>query len=161
VTEQLAGQELAGQGRAVDGDKRSARARAARVQRPRQHALAGAARSAQEHRRVGRGRAADHLERGAHARRVGVQVQLRHLAGQRGLQLDHAALHGAPLRHLVDHVADLGRRERLGQVVDRAAPHRLHRGVEGGVRGHDHDVESGARGQERGQEIEPAVRAQA
>jgi hypothetical protein len=40
VAEQLAGEQLLGQGRAVDGDERARGARAAGVERPRQHALA-------------------------------------------------------------------------------------------------------------------------
>jgi len=52
-------------------------------------------------------------------------------------------------------VADLGRRERLGQVVDGAAAHGFHRGVDGRVGGDHDDVQSGALRHELRDEVEP------
>jgi len=60
LAEELARQQLRGQRRTVHGDKRSRAAPAARVQRAREDALAGAVLAAQEDRRVGSRRALEH-----------------------------------------------------------------------------------------------------
>ena len=43
------------------------------------------------------------------------------------------------LEDAVQHVSDLRGRERLGQVIPGASPHRLYRGFDGGVGRDDHD----------------------
>jgi hypothetical protein len=77
MTEQLAGEQLLGQGRAIHRDVRLADPLAARMDEPRQHALAGAILAAHQDRRVGSSRPGRQLECGAHARRLGRDVDAR------------------------------------------------------------------------------------
>src|SRR5205823_5193133 len=66
MAEELTGQELLRQGGAVDGDERAVAPLALEMHRARQHALAGAARAAEEHRNVRLRGAADDLHDRAH-----------------------------------------------------------------------------------------------
>ena len=132
------------------------RARCQPVQRPRQHALAGPVLAAQQHRGVrGRGpRRSD--ERRPHRRASGSRASPpdpRRPAGPRALHPARGA--GGARASALDHGADLRRGEGLGQVVARAAAHRLHRGVDGGVGGDDHHVEIGPRASSAGSRSRP------
>src|SRR5581483_2643022 len=155
VAEQLARQQLGRQRRAVDDHERVRVALAERVQPAREHALAGAVLAAQEDRHVVLRRLRQHLEQRLHARRAGVEIDLGRRFAEPRLQVAHLALERAPRRHPLDGLADLRRRERLGQVVARAALNGVDRGRDGGERGDDHHLDARPQREQRRQQVEP------
>jgi hypothetical protein len=109
----------------------------------------------------GRSRRARHdLAHGAHRGRSRLEVGLGRLGLQALLQIGDArrerALHG----DLLEQVPDLRRRERLRQVVPRAAPDGVHGRLDRGVGGHDDDDDVGVLGEQLRDEIEAARRAE-
>ena len=63
-------------------------------------------------------------------------------------------------RDLFQHLPDLLRRERLGNVIHRPGAHRLHRVLNRGVRGEHHHVQVRVHLQQLRQQIHPALRVQ-
>ena len=132
VAEQLAREQLLGQRRAVDGDERAGRragsARGARARarpcRCRSRRAAGPARRT----RRPRASVVEHRAHRAATRSRGRPRAPRRRAAPRARRPARRAARA--LGDLLDDVADLRRRERLGQVVARAALDRLDRGVE-------------------------------
>ena len=154
VAEQLAGQQLFRERRGMHDDERSVRARAARVEEAGEDALARAVLPAQQDRRLRAGGPAHRVERGLERGRAGGQLELRHRVRELPFEVAHLAHEGAPLRRPFHQVPDLGGRERLGQVVDGAATHRLHRRIDRRVRGDDDDVETRTGRHQLGDEVE-------
>ncbi len=157
VAEQLAREQLFGQGRAIDRDERAAVARALSMQREGEDALAGAALAAKEDRRVGIGDTRERFEDFSDAGRIGREVDVRCLVGQTILEIGHAPAERAPLRCLLDDVAHLCGREGLRQVIARAAADGFDRGVERRIGGDDDDVEGGGDREEARNQVEPAL----
>ncbi len=126
--------ESAGQLTLTNGRRR---ARAVGADPARQHVLPRAALAPEEHPAVGRRRAPRRLQEGAErgARRVEEPLHVRLVEPPR--ELRDLALERRRRDHPPRGVAHLLGRERLGQVVDRAQLHRLHRALEGGERGDD------------------------
>ena len=161
VAEQLAREQLGGERGTVHGDEGAVAPRALRVQRARQHALAGAALAAQQDRSVRRRGARNRLVHRTHGGRLGREIHLGHALVQLRFELEDAAA-GVPRRcDLVHRVADLLGREWFGQVVLGSALHRLDGRVDGRV-GRDHDHrETRLLGQQPRQQVEPARGAEA
>ena len=141
VAEELARQQLLRQRRAVDVTNGRPRRAALAWIGARQHALAGAALAAEQHRRVGwRRRAARRpAPRASAARRCEVR-RSGDLVGQPPLEVGHLRRQAPLPADALEQVADLRRRERLGQVVPGAAAHRLDGGLDGGVGGDEDDA---------------------
>ena len=89
VAEQLARQQLIGEGGAVHGDERLLRPRREAVQGAREHALAGAVLAPEQQRGVGGGGAAQDGERRLHRGGAGLQERVGHPAGQPVLERLH------------------------------------------------------------------------
>ena len=145
----------------MHGDERPGGPRAVGVDGAGQHPLAGAAFAAQQNGRLAGGRLEGHVQGLAHARFLRLQIGLRHAGPDLVLQLLHMRLQ--PAQTLATRSSTtrswLGR-ERLGQVIEGAAPHRLDRGFDRGV-GRDHDDrQSGSQLQQGRQHIEPLLLAQ-
>ncbi len=140
VAEQLALQQLGAEARATDRHERPGGPAAPAVQCPREHALARAALAADQHGGLGRGDPAGQLQHPAHRRVARVQVRLGDLVADPVLEcLDPVAQAALP-GDALEHGADLGRGERLGQVVVGPAAHGLDGRVDRGVRrDDDHD----------------------
>ena len=162
VAEQLAGQQLVGEGRAVDDDEGpSAARRAARGERAPARPCRCRSRPAAAPRRrrpaavCSTSRTARIARRGRLQRRPPAPPRRAAPPGRPGAT---ASARRSP--RALHHVADLRRGEGLGQVVARAALHRLDRGLEGRVGGDHHDVQSGPLGEQPGQEVEAALRAE-
>ena len=129
--------------RAVHGHERPLAARRAAVDGARDELLARAGLAAQEHRRVRVRHLLHHREHLAHRGRGPHDLlepgRLLELAAQ---PRDVAAL--ALVRDRVaEHERELVVADRLREVVERALAHRLHRGLDGRVRGDEHDRERG------------------
>ena len=137
VAEQLALHQIFGDRGAVDLDERPVRARRMLMDRARDHVLAHAAFPAQQHRGAG----------GRHARDGGENLLHRRAAADDVVELVALAQLLAQLAILVAQLADFQRlfhhghqvieRKRLGQKIDRAGLHGLHRVFDGAERGHD------------------------
>ena len=144
VAEQLAGQQLLREGRAwttTNGPAaRGLLAWRRRARTPLPVPFSPRSRTAASE----PGGPAHRVEGGLERGRARGQLQLGHGVRELAFEVAHLAHERAPLGRALDQVADLGGRERLGQVVDGAAAHRLHRGVDGGVGGDDDDVEARA-----------------
>ena len=124
VAEELGLEQVLGNRRAVDRDKRAVGARAERVQRAREQLLAGAALAFEQHRRVGAGRA---LQRDRHLLQLRVLADdLRRAAARGELLFEQDVLGGqAPLRErALDHQQQMIGIDRLGEKVERAFLHR-------------------------------------
>jgi len=130
VAEQLAFEQLAGQARAVDGDERSRVARAPAVDRPGDHAFAGAAFAEHQDVGVAGGDLAGGIEQIGHRRRTA--FQLGGIVAAAGLAFQFLKPQvQAPcmqLRGCSD--AQLLRRAGLDQVIDGTGAHRLHGGID-------------------------------
>ena len=82
------------------------------------------------------------------------QVGLGDLAPDPVLQVGHPVAEPADLRHPLQHGADLGGGERLGQVVERPPPHRLDGRVDARVGRDDDDRQPGRLRQQRLEQVE-------
>jgi hypothetical protein len=136
VAEQLALEQVLGQGRARDGHERLARAFAPRVQRAREHVLARSALAEQQHRDVGLGGAPRRVERVLH--RLGRRLEQRRVA-ECAAQRAVVAAQPRDLERALHEQAHLVERERLHEVVERALAHRLDRARDRRVGRHQHD----------------------
>src|SRR6185295_9007191 len=141
VAEQLALEDVAGNGAAVDGQEAFVTAGARPVQRVGHQFLAGAAVADDEHAGAGGSHQPHLLEEVLHGRRAAddaleAVALVEHLAQGRDLLLELLLLDQVhhPLAQLVEI-------DRLGEVVVGADPHGLHRGLDGAVGGHQHDAE--------------------
>ncbi len=160
VAEQFALQQLRRQARTVDRDERPGSARAAGVNGPRQHALAGPALAPQQHGRLTGRRLEGEVERLPLHRLLRLQVGLGHHRAHLVFQLVHPRRQPPHFHRAVQcHAQPVGR-ERLGQVVEGAAPHRLDGGLDGSVRGDDDDVQPGCQPQQFRQQVEPLLARQ-
>ena len=137
VAEQFVGEQFFRQCAAVDGDERPAGTPAVLVHVARQQFLARSGGADDEHVAVGRRDAGGNAEQFAHRRRVA--EDLRPLAGllERHLQCRVLALEADFLGGLAHHLAHFRQAERLFDVVEGAALHRLDRRTGVGVRGDD------------------------
>ena len=139
VAEQLRLEQVLGDRRAVDRDKRSVGARAQRVQRSRKQLLAGAALAFEQHRRVGRRRA---MQRHGDLLQLRIFADdLRRAAALRQLLLQQDVLgRQPPLRErALDHQQQMIGIDRLGEKVERAFLHRRDRVLNAAERGHHDD----------------------
>ena len=161
MAEQLALEQFGRQARTVDGDERGRGARPARVDRPRQHALARAALAADQHGRLRRRDLERDVQRLPHRRLRGLQVRLGDDRADLLLEVRDVRLEAAEAGDAVEDEAELVGRERLGQVVERAAPHRLDRRLDGGVGGDDDDGQARCQPEECRQEVQPFLLAEA
>ena len=157
VAEQLAGQQLLGQRRAV-GDDEGAAARGlwrwmarARMLLPvpfspviSTGASVAATRAAMSSTACMAGRLAGDLDVGD-------------LLGQAAFQLGDPGGQVALRLELLDQVANLGRRERLRQVVPGAPPHRLDGRLDGAVGGDEDDGQAGLLAEQLGEQVEAAL----
>ncbi len=89
---------------------------------------------------------------------LGPQVGFRDDGADLLLQFLDMRLQPAYLHQSLEHHPQLAGRERLGQIIERAAPHGLDRRLDGGVSGHDDDRQSRGQPQQAGDRIEPASR---
>jgi hypothetical protein len=80
----------------------------------------------------------DDLEHPVHQRARPDDVAGRELVAQAQAQAPGLGLERLGLEHPVDHDQQLLEVERLGQVLDRAGPHGLDRGLDRAEGGHDH-----------------------
>ena len=154
MAEQLALEQRLRDRRAVDGDEGLAAARRLRVDRARQHLLAGAALARQQHRRLEAGGALHHLEHLDH--RLGGRHDRVFAAG--ALDLAAQQLIGAPqalaLAGLAQREQHLGGREGLREIVVGAALHGLDRELRGAVGGHQDHGRLGQPPHQLGQQLE-------
>ena len=140
VAEEFALEQLARDRRRVHRDEGARRARRRLVDRARHQFLAGAALAGDQHRDVARGHASDRLEdledRAAAADQAIARAAraAAHFAAQRA----HLALERARAQRLLDQRQHRGHLERLHQIVERAALHRLDGVLERVLRGDHH-----------------------
>ncbi len=139
MAEQLTLQQLARQTGTMDDDEGSAGAGAAFVNGPRQDALAGAALSAEQYGRLARRHLEGQVERLPHRRLLGVEIHLRSDPADLLLQARHLIAQAPHLPPAFQHESELIRRERLGQVVESAGPHRFDCRGDAGMGRDDHD----------------------
>ena len=154
VAEELALEDRLGDGGAVDGDERPARARRPLVDVAREELLARAALAEDEHRRLtGRGLGRD-VDDAAERRRAAHDLAVREALD---LVLERAVLRDEPLPlgRLADALDDGDPLERLLDEVVRAVAHRVDRGLHRSVRGHQHDLDVGRDLLDGAQELEP------
>ncbi len=152
MAEELALDELLGDGRAVDLDEGSGRPQALGVDGPRHQLLAGAVLTEDQHPPVAGGRLGDDASEGAEGGALPYH----------GVALLDLLLEGAVLRleaplaeRVLDHEQRLLEGERLLDEVLGAHAHRLDRGLDGAVAG-DHDHRHlGIEGADAGQGLEP------
>ena len=116
---------------------------------------------AEQHRHVRLRGAVDDLQHRAHRRRARIEIDLGRLGLQPILEADQLGRRRALRLRLLDQVADLRGRERLGQVVPGAAADRLDGGLDRRV-GRDHDDdEVGVLGEQLGDQVEAALLTEA
>ena len=139
VTEQLGLEQGLGDRRAVDADEGFARARAGAMNGARDHFLAGAALTGDEHRRVVLGDPRDERQCPPHGRTLGDETALGGSRGQLRSEAGHFLPQSLPLLRLAQGEHDLVRAERLGEIVVRAFLHRGNRGVFAAVGAHHDD----------------------
>ena len=156
VAEQLAFDQVRGDGAAVHGQERFLAAAAQGVDGQGDHVLAGAGLAGDQDAGVGAGHAADQVVDGLHGRRRADQrseaPQLAQLASQRS----DLALHPQRAGHVGQGHLDAGKVDGLRQVVDGAPSKGVHRGLDARV-SRDQDDLGGRGGLERVQEVEPAA----
>ncbi len=153
VAEQLALEQVLGKGGAVDGDEWTGGAAARGVDRAGQGGLARAGLAHQQHRgrrvRDARGDVEDLAHRGAGGHQAPeADLGLERLAQRAGLATDAGVVEGASeeQRQLVE-------AERLGHVLVGALADRIHRGLDGAVRGHHDDRTLGGELARQGQQL--------
>ena len=117
MSKKLALQEIRGDRCAIDRDERLALAHAMFVQGARHQFFAGSSLAQDQHRRIAVGRKADRLLHTPH--RLAQTNEATRLACRR------CRLGKAPRRQLVQKSAELLTPDRLGQMIERAKPHRL------------------------------------
>src|SRR5439155_1256823 len=123
VAEELALEELLGKRYAIDGDERPCGPRAPRMNRARQHFLAGAALAEQQHRTLalrGPARLIDELAQ------CGTRPDQRFATGHRRAESPIFLAELVALECLLYRELDEAGLERLRQKVKRSTPHRLH-----------------------------------
>ena len=143
VAEELALEQLARQRRAVDRDERLRAARTRGVDVARHQLLAGAALALEQDRRAARRDARGDREHALQRRgaRDDAALAARRAAG---VGAGAAALaRPARARMLAHQVQEIGRRERLGEEVERAELHRRDRVLDRAVRRHHHHRQAG------------------
>ncbi len=155
MAEQLALQQLGREAGTGDGDERSGGARAVGVDGAGEDSLARAALAPQQDRRFAGGGLEGHVEGLAHRRLVGLQIGFRHDRADLLLELFDLALQPPQLHDPVQHQPKLFGGERLGQVVQRPAAHRLDGRFDGGVGRHDHHVQPRGQAQKPRQQVQP------
>ena len=155
VAEQLGLEDRLGDRGAVDRDERALRARAVVVERAREQLLAGAALAEQQHGRLAR-RGLHHDVHRAAPRERRADDRAAALLGE--LRLEAAVLDEQRL--LLERVAhdpdDVRALERLGDEVVRAFLHRVDGGLDGAVRGHQHDLGLGRDRLRRAEQVHAA-----
>ncbi len=95
-----------------------------------------------------------------HRRGIGLEVDVRGLGAEAGLELGDAILEPARFFRAGEDLADLLRGAGLGEVIERAAAHGLDGGLDGGEGGDNDDREARREIEERREEIEPALLAE-
>ena len=144
VAEQLALEQVLGDGRAVEGQERCLGAGAVLVDGAGDQLLAGAALAGDQHGKGLVGDAADRLEDLLHRRAAAHEGLAREVVVRRRLRDDGRLAHQAcHLQGLADHPAQLLHVERLEQVVVRPLPHRLDGGIRRPRQGDEHDRDAG------------------
>ena len=157
VPEELRFQQGLRQGAAVHGDEGRGRAQAAGVDQPRHQLLARAALALDEHRGVGRRHAADQVDDPEHGRPLRDEGREAALGLQGRPELVDLPDERAPLERLAHDQDELLRLERLGQVVEGAQLHRLHRRADAPERRQDDDLRPGIHPLRRLQDVDPAL----
>ena len=122
-----------------------------------QDALAGPVLAGDQHRRVGGGDARRGVEHRVHGGRAAGDLDVRDLLGQAPLELGDLGGQVPLGPELLDQVANLRGRERLGQVVPGAPAHRLDRRLDGAVGGDEDDPQVGLLAEELGEQVEAAL----
>ena len=143
MTEQLALQQLVGDGGAVDGGEAPLGPRAHAVHRAGQDLLAGPALAGDEHGGVVAGHPARDVQQIAHRLALRHHQILDHAGAQRGAERLDLLAQLLPLLGLPDGHGDFVGAERLVEVVVRAFAHRGERAVFGTVGAH-HDEQGRA-----------------
>ncbi len=132
----------------------------ARVDRTRQHSLAGAAFAAQEKCSLGRGRPERHFQSVPHGRFHGQEVGFRDNRADLLFQLFDVRLQAADSYDAFEHPSNFIRGERFGKKVERPAPHGFDRRLDRGVGGDDHHRQPGGQSQQRQEHVEPFLAPQ-
>src|SRR4029450_3462243 len=130
VAEQLRFQQRLGNGSAVDSDEAAVAAAAVPVNGPGHQFLARSAVAQQEYRGVGVGHHANLLEHALHGLRAAEDVVEAVAPLDLGPQPTVLPAELLVLDGALDHQRELGKLERLGQVVVRALAHRVDRALE-------------------------------
>ena len=155
MDEEIGLEQLGGHRTGIDGDECASGARRMRVDGPRDQLLAGAALALDEDGGLGRSRQPDELEDLSHPLGLADDAAESEAAGE--LLFEAAVLfrQAARLRALLDGQEHLFVLERLGDVVERAEPHRFDRALDGGVGGHDDDDRVRVPPADFGEHLEP------
>ena len=127
MAEELAFEQLGVQAGAAHGDERPGGPAAPGVDRPRQHAFAGAAFPANQDDGVGGGDLVALVEDQRQRRVAAFERRLRHLADELLLEPGELVFQRTDAIEPLQDGANLGGRERLGQVIERPSAH----GVDG------------------------------
>ena len=139
VAEELALEQRLRDGRALDRHERTARTRGCGVQRACDQLLACSRLSADQDRGVRLTQALDGVEHGSHRRTLADQATERGARVHEAAQLAVLAQRGAVRERTLDTEQQLVDLERLGDVVERTAAHRVDRRADRRVAGHqDH-----------------------
>ncbi len=141
MAEQLAFDQLFGDGRAIHFDESLRAARAAVVNRVRHQFLAGAAFAVDQHASVGGGHQRQLLPQRLHGNAFADDLQL---APPVFLQALHFQLELALLQRVLHHHRDFFDGQRLFQKIEGAQLGGLHRGFDGAVAGNDHHHRAGS-----------------
>ncbi len=160
VTEEGALQELGAEAGATDRDQRRPGTSAPAVDGPSQDPLPGPALAPNQDHGIGRGDLAPLLQHESQLGIVADQRDLGDLARDLLLQVVHAILEVPESLDPLQHGADLGRRERFRQVIERAATHRLDRVVDAPVSRDDHHGHPRCPSQECLHQVETRVLAE-
>ncbi len=143
VTEHLALQQVATQAGAAYRHKRPGRPSAPAVDPPGKNALSRAALAPDQDDRVAGGHAPGLLEDPGELRIRAFQDRLRHLAADLLLEIRDAPVQLAKLLRALQHRTDLCWSEGLGQKIESASAHRLHRAVNAAMGRDDHHGQVG------------------
>ena len=152
MAEQLALQQVLGNGGRVDGHERPARPRTVTVQGQRHQLLAGAAGAGDEHRAFTLAEPSDGAKHLLHGRRLAQHQGL--LIAVVGVRLIAQAVVFGGAANQFDRAVDV---EGFWQVLEGAAAKRAHRAVEVAVGGHDDDRQLGVAALGFGQQLDAAA----
>ena len=133
MTEELAGEQLFGQGGAIYDDKRSVSARTVNVDHPSQNSFARAAFSPQHYGSVRFRHPQSRIEYKVHFWRLRLEFHVRHGGSKLFFQAGNSRGKLPPLGDLLNDMFNLSGSKGLGNVILRASPNRLHRGIDGHV----------------------------